>query len=434
VSVSFALCFVALFVLAGMGAPIALSMIGAAIVYLVVSGQDLSLAGEQIIQGLYGSFVILAVPLFIIAGNLMNAGTVSERLLAFCNAIVGRFRGGLGHVNVVVNIILSGMSGSAVADAAAIGKVIIEMMTKDGRYPAGYAAAITAAAATIGPIIPPSIPMVLYSLVSDASIGYLFLGGVVPGLLMGLVLMLLNARAARKRNFPVEAPVPLKEIPRVTGRAFPALLMPVILLYGIYGGVTTPTEGAALAAGYALLLAGPIYRALGWRGLYNVLSSSARQTASIGIVIGGALIFNYIVAAENIPAHMATYLDSLNLNPLAFLIVVNLILLFLGCLLDASTIILVVLPLFIPSCRALGIDLVYFGVVAVVNCMIGLITPPYGVVLFVINGITGIPLSTIIREIWPFIGVLIVALILMIVFPEIVLWLPQQFGYKGTVG
>ncbi|HWV02668.1 MAG TPA: TRAP transporter large permease [Devosia sp.] len=433
-SVSFALCFVALFVLAGMGAPIALSMIGAAIVYLVVSGQDLSLAGEQIIQGLYGSFVILAVPLFIIAGNLMNAGTVSERLLAFCNAIVGRFRGGLGHVNVVVNIILSGMSGSAVADAAAIGKVIIEMMTKDGRYPAGYAAAITAAAATIGPIIPPSIPMVLYSLISDASIGYLFLGGVVPGLLMGLVLMLLNARAARTRNFPVEAPVPLRQVPRVTARAFPALLMPVILLYGIYGGVTTPTEGAALAAGYALLLAGPIYRALGWRGLYNVLSSSARQTASIGIVIGGALIFNYIVAAENIPAHMAAYLEGLHLNPLAFLIVVNLILLFLGCLLDASTIILVVLPLFIPSCRALGIDLVYFGVVAVVNCMIGLITPPYGVVLFVINGITGIPLSTIIREIWPFIGMLIVALILMILFPEIVLWLPQQFGYKGTVG
>jgi tripartite ATP-independent transporter DctM subunit len=434
VSLPFALCFLALFLLAGMGAPIALSMIGAAIVYLVVGGQDLSLAGEQIIQGLYGSFVILAVPLFIIAGNLMNAGTVSERLLAFCNAIVGRFRGGLGHVDVVVNIILSGMSGSAVADAAAIGKVIIEMMTRNGRYPAGYAAAITAAAATIGPIIPPSIPMVLYSLVSDASIGYLFLGGVVPGLLMGLVLMLLNARAARKRNFPVEAPVPLREIPRITGRAFPALLMPAILLYGIYGGVTTPTEGAALAAGYALLLAGPIYRALGWRGLYDVLSSSARQTASIGIVIGGALIFNYIVASENIPAHMATYLDSLNLNPLAFLIVVNLILLFLGCLLDASTIILVVLPLFIPSCRALGIDLVYFGVIAVVNCMIGLITPPYGVVLFVINGITGIPLSTIIREIWPFIGVLVAALILMIVFPEIVLWLPEHFGYKVTAG
>jgi tripartite ATP-independent transporter DctM subunit len=434
VSLPFALCFLALFLLAGMGAPIALSMIGAAIVYLVVGGQDLSLAGEQIIQGLYGSFVILAVPLFIIAGNLMNAGTVSERLLAFCNAIVGRFRGGLGHVDVVVNIILSGMSGSAVADAAAIGKVIIEMMTRNGRYPAGYAAAITAAAATIGPIIPPSIPMVLYSLISDASIGYLFLGGVVPGLLMGLVLMLLNARAARKRNFPVEAPVPLREIPRITGRAFPALLMPAILLYGIYGGVTTPTEGAALAAGYALLLAGPIYRALGWRGLYDVLSSSARQTASIGIVIGGALIFNYIVASENIPAHMATYLDSLNLNPLAFLIVVNLILLFLGCLLDASTIILVVLPLFIPSCRALGIDLVYFGVIAVVNCMIGLITPPYGVVLFVINGITGIPLSTIIREIWPFIGVLVAALILMIVFPEIVLWLPEHFGYKVTAG
>jgi tripartite ATP-independent transporter DctM subunit len=173
---------------------------------------------------------------------------------------------------------------------------------------------------------------------------------------------------------------------------------------------------------------------MNWRGLYDVLSSSARQTASIGIVIGGALIFNYIVAAENIPTLMANYLDSLNLNPLAFLFVVNLILLFLGCLLDASTIILVVLPLFIPSCRALGIDLVFFGVIAVVNCMIGLITPPYGVVLFVINGITGIPLSAIIREIWPFIAVLVVALILMILFPEIVLWLPEQFGYKATWG
>jgi tripartite ATP-independent transporter DctM subunit len=184
------------------------------------------------------------------------------------------------------------------------------------------------------------------------------------------------------------------------------------------------------AAAYALLLAGPIYRAMSWRGLYGVLSSSARQTASIGIVIGGALIFNYIVASENIPTQMAAYLDGLNLNPLAFLVVVNLILLFLGCLLDASTIILVVLPLFIPSCRALGIDLVYFGVVAVVNVMIGLITPPYGVVLFVINGITGIPLRVIIREIWPFIGVLVLALILMIIFPDIVLWLPRQFGYK----
>lgn len=430
-SLEFALCLVTLFLLAGIGAPVALSMIVAALVYLGAGGQDISLAGEQILQGLYNSFVLLAVPLFIVAANIMNAGTVTERLLEFCVAVVGRFKGGLGHVSVVTNIIFSGMSGSAVADAAAVGKIIIDMMRKDGRYPPGYAAAITAAASTIGPIIPPSIPMVLYALVSDTSIGYLFLGGIVPGLLMGLVLMIMNARAARVRKFPTEEPVPLKQLPKLTARAFPALLMPVILLYGIYGGVTTPTEAAALAAAYALVLAALFYRALSWKSLYNVLSESARATASIGLVIGGALIFNYIVAAENVPQEMAAMLQGMRLPPLAFLLMVNVILLLLGCVLDASTIILVILPLFIPSCRALGIDLVHFGVVAVVNCMIGLITPPYGVVLFVLNAVTGIPLRTIIAEIWPFIGVLIIALLAMIAFPEIVLWLPHLFGYRA---
>jgi len=431
-SAAFALCLLTLLIMAGIGAPIALSMIVAAITYLAVNGQDLSLAAEQNIQGLYDSFVLLAVPLFIAAANIMNAGTISERLLDFCMAIVGRFRGGLGHVNVVANLIFSGMSGSAVADAAGVGQIIIRLMTRNGHYPPGYAAAITAAASTIGPIIPPSIPMVLYALVSDSSIGYLFLGGIVPGLLMGVVLMILNARVARRRLFPVEAGVPLKMLPRITFRAFPALLMPVILLYGIYGGITTPTEAAALAAAYALLLAGFFYRALSWRDLYGLLSTSARSSASVGLVIGAALIFNYIVAAENLPATIADALQGINFSPLAFLFLVNGILLLLGCILDASTIILVIIPLFIPTCRTLGIDLVHFGVVAVVNCMIGLITPPYGIVLFVINATTGIALRSIIHEIWPFIGVLVIALVIMILFPELVLWLPQKLGYAGT--
>ncbi|MDG4893843.1 TRAP transporter large permease [Mesorhizobium sp. WSM4976] len=428
---AFALCLLALFVLAGLGTPVAYSMIVAAIVYLAVKGQDLGLAAEQIIQGLYDGFIILAVPLFIAAANIMNAGTISERLLQFCMAIVGRLRGGLGHVNVVANLIFSGMSGSAVADAAGLGKIIIEMMTRNGRYPPGYAAAITAAASTIGPIIPPSIPMVMYALVSDASIGYLFLGGILPGLLMGAVLMGLNAWTARKRDFAVESAVPLRKLPKVTLNAFPALLMPLILLYGIYGGATTPTEAAAVAAAYALILAGVFYRALSWRSLYAILSESARSSAAIGLVIGGALIFNYIVASENIPAQLASSLQGVNISPLAFMFLVNVLLLLLGCLLDASTIILVIIPLFIPTCRLLGIDLVHFGVVVVVNTMIGLITPPYGVVLFVINATTRIPLRDIISEIWLFIGVLVFALLLMILFPEIVLWLPKQFGYQG---
>ncbi len=428
-TLAFASCLIVLFLLAAIGTPIALSMIVSAIFYLAMKGQDLGLAAEQIIQGLYDSFLILAVPLFIIAANIMNAGTISERLLQFCVALVGRFRGGLGHVNVVANMIFAGMSGSAVADAVGLGKIIIGMMTKDGRYSPGYAAAITAAASTIGPIIPPSIPMVMYALVSDTSIGYLFLGGIVPGVMMGIVLMMMNARMARVHNVPVDVAVPMRELPALTARAFPALLMPVILLFGIYGGATTPTEAAAVAALYSLLLATFFYRALSFQALRGILTESARATASVGLIIGAALIFNYIVASENIPASVSSMMQGLNVSPLMFLILVNILFLVLGCLLDATTIILVIIPLFIPTCRALGIDLVHFGVVSVVNCMIGLITPPYGVLLFVINAITGIPLQTIIRSIWPFIGVLVAALAIMIFVPDTVLFVPRMFGY-----
>jgi tripartite ATP-independent transporter DctM subunit len=351
--------------------------------------------------------------------------------LNFCVAIVGRFRGGLGYVNVVASVIFSGMSGSAIADAAGIGKIVITMMTKKGRYSPGFAAAITAASATIGPIIPPSIPMVMYALVSDASIGYLFLGGIVPGLLMALALMAMIFILARKRDFVVEESVPLKRIPGITVNAFPALMLPVILLTGIYGGATTPTEAAAVAAAYALLLAALFYRALTFRSLYDILSRSARSSAAIGLVIGGAMILNYIVASENIPGTVAVAMQGIDMSPLAFLVTINLLLLVLGCVLDATTIILVIVPLFIPACRLLGIDLVHFGVVVVVNTMIGLITPPYGILLFVINGTTGIPLRSIIREILPFLAVLLIALAAMVLIPDIALWLPRQFGYHG---
>lgn len=427
----FLACVLALFALAGIGTPIALSMIVASIVYLGLKGQDLGLAAQQMLDGLYDSFLLLSVPLFIVAANIMNAGTISDRLLRFCIALVGRFRGGLGYVNVIANMIFAGMSGSAVADAVGLGKIIIGMMVKDDRYPPAYAAAITAAASTIGPIIPPSIPMVMYALVSDTSIGYLFLGGIIPGVLMGIVLMLMNYRVAVKRNFATDAAVPLAEMPGLTVRAFPALLMPVILLYGIYGGATTPTEAAAVAAAYALILAGVFYRALRLRNFYAILVESARATASVGLVIGGALILNYIVASEDIPNTVSHAMEGLHVAPVVFLLAVNALFLVLGCLLDATTIILVIVPLFVPTCRSLGIDMVHFGVVTVVNCMIGLITPPYGVLLFVINAITGIPLRRIIGEIWQFIAALVVALLIMILVPDTVLWLPRVFGYVG---
>ena len=430
-TLQFAITLFVMLALAGIGAPIGFSIILSSIVYLMVSGQDIALAGEQILNGLYSSFILLAVPLFIVAANIMNAGTISDRLLNFCVACVGRFRGGLGHVNVSASLIFSGMSGSAVADAAGIGKIIIEMMSKGGRYPPGYAAAITAASATIGPIIPPSIPMVLYALISNQSIGYLFLGGIIPGLVLGAVLMGLNSFLAIRRGFQLEEPVPLRKLPRMTVDAFPALMMPVILLYGIYGGLTTPTEAAGVAAAYALILAAFFYRALKASSLYEIFVDSARSSAAVGLVIGGALILNYVVASENIPSQLASAMVGLDVSPIVFFLGVNVLLLLLGAVLDATTIILVILPLFIPSCRELGIDLVHFGVIAVINCMIGLITPPYGILLFVINAVTRIPMGQIIREIWVFLGVLIAALLLLIMVPDIVLWLPRQFGYQG---
>jgi len=422
---------ITLFGLAGIGTPVGYSIISASVMYFTFGDLDIALAGEKILQGLYKSFVLLAVPLFITAANIMNAGTITDRLLNFCIAVVGRFKGGLGHVNVVASLIFSGMSGSAVADAAGIGKIIIGMMTKDGRYTRGYAAAITAASATIGPIIPPSIPMVLYSVISDTSIGYLFLAGIVPGLIMGLVLMIMNTIIAHKRNFVTETLVPLKKLPKTTIRAFPALLMPAILLYGIYGGVTTPTEAAAIAALYALFLTGVLYKSVSLKSLYEILVDSAKSSAAVGVVIGGAFILNYIVITENIPGIMTTFLQGIDISPLAFLLFVNVIVLLLGCFLDATTIILVIIPLFIPVCKALGIDLIHFGVLVVVNSMIGLITPPYGILLFVINAVTGISLKEMIAEIWIFIFVLLIALGIMILFPGLILWLPEMFGYKS---
>lgn len=430
-SLAFSTCLILLLVLAAVGAPVALAMLVSAIVYLAVKGQDLGLAGEQIIQGIYDSFVILAVPLFIVAANIMNSGTITDKLLDFSKAMVGRFRGGMAQVDILVSLIFSGMSGSALADAAGPGKVTIMMMIRTGHYTPGFAGAVVAASATVGPIIPPSIPLIFYALVSDTSIGYLFLGGVVPGLLMTAAMMLMTAFIAWKRDIPREVKVPLRQIPCVTWRALPALMMPVILLGGIYSGATTPTEAAAVAAAYALLLAGVFYCAFTWRSLYDIFFDSARASASIGLIIGAALIFNYIIATERIPIQIAAWLDGMDLSALGFLLVANLLFLFLGLFLDSAVIILVIIPIMLPAANALGIDLVHFGVVAVVNCMIGLITPPYGMLLFIINGATGIPIKDIVREGVPYFVSLLVSLALVTVFPELVLWLPRLFGYQA---
>lgn len=420
-----------LFSMAALGAPVAYAILSGIIVYLGVAGQDLAIAGQTMVQRLFDGFLLLAVPLFIVTANIMNAGTISDRLLNFCVAVVGRFRGGLGHVNVMASLIFSGMSGSAVADAAGIGKLVIEMMVKSGRYSRGYAAAITAATATIGPIIPPSIPMVLYALVSNTSIGFLFLAGILPGLIMGAVLIGMNTWISYRRDFGKEEAVPVAQLPLITLKSFPALLMPAILLTCIYSGVTSPTEAAAIAALYAFILAAGFYRALTIKSLYHLSVESARSSASVALVIGASMILTYVVVKENIPQTLSALLAGAEISPIIFLLLINLLILLVGCILDATVIILVIVPLFIPTCEALGVDLVHFGVLVVVNSMIGLITPPYGMLLFVINAVTDIPLREIIGEIWAFLAVLIFALLIMIFSPNMVLWLPRLFGYQG---
>ncbi len=427
----FSITLIVITVLAFLGLPIGLSMISGSILYLLLVGADMGIVAEQFLNGMYSNYVILAVPLFILAAEFMNVGSMTERLLNFCNVLVGRFRGGLAQVNIVQSIIFAGMSGSAIADAAGSGKMMQTMMTREGRYTPSFAAALTAVTAVVGPIIPPSIPMILYSLVSDASIGYLFLAGMVPGLLMAAMQMVQVVITARRRNFPVEEPVPMREIPRITLRAFPALMMPVVLLGCIYSGITTPTEAAAIAAAYALIISIFLYRSISVRDFYGSLAASAKSTASIGMLIAGALVFNYVITIENIPDSIRVMLTAWDLSPTGFLILVNIILLILGCILEGTAILLIIVPVFIPAAQALGIDLVHFGVVVVVNIMLGLVTPPYGLLLFIVAKISGAPIKGIIVDAAPFLFWMVLCLAFITFVPDSVLWLPRLLGYQG---
>jgi C4-dicarboxylate transporter, DctM subunit len=427
----FSLALYAIVALSLLGVPVGHAMIGGSVLYLYMKGMDMGAAAEQLLNGTYSSFLLLAIPLFILAASIMSTGSVLDRLLRFCNAIVGRFPGGLAQVNVLQSVVFASMSGSALADAAGSGRLMQAMMTRDGKYTPAFAAALSAVSSVIGPILPPSIPLVLYALVSGTSIGHLFLGGVVPGLLLGAVQMGLIYAMAKRRGFPVEPKVTLREMPAITREAFPALMLPVILLGCLYSGITTPTEAAGVAAAYALLISVGLYRSMRWRDIYESLVSSANMSISIGMLIAGALVFNYVVTSENIPATLSVAMKGLDLSPGGFLLLVNVLLLVLGAFLEGSTIILIILPVLLPTATALGIDPVHFGVMAVLNIMIGLVTPPYGLLLFMMTKIADVSLTALVREAFPFILVMVGALAIVTVWPATVLWLPRMAGYTG---
>ncbi len=424
----FLIIFILIFILR---IPIPLGMMAACVFYFLVSGEPVKMVGQQTLKTFFTNYTIIAVPLFIFAANVMNSGKVTDKIFGFAKGFVGRFKGGLGHVNVLASLVFSGMTGSAIADASGLGKMEIDAMREEG-YDDGFSCAITAASATIGPIFPPSIPMVIYSMLSGASVGTLFMGGMVPGVLLAIALMLYIAYVAHKRNYPRSEKVNLKAFCRYTFTAIPAILTPVILLAGIYTGVMTPTEAGAVAGLYALVIAVFAYRILNWDGFKQVLLDTIKSTGSVSIMIGAATSISYIVAKEQIAARLGELILGMTDNKYIFLIIINISILILGMFIDTSVIQVVFIPIVLPLAKAFGIDLVHFGLVVVFNMMIGLSTPPFGMLLFITSGISGTPLKDVIKEIWLPLLTMIAVLLIITFIPDVVLFLPRiLLGYAG---
>jgi tripartite ATP-independent transporter DctM subunit len=407
--------------------PIAFGMLASAACYLLVKGADLSLVVNQVMNTYYTNYVIIAVPLFIFTANVMNTGKITDMIFKFAGGLTGRMRGALGHVNIIASLIFSGMTGSAIADAAGLGKIEIEAMKDDG-YDPEFSCAITAASATIGPIFPPSIPLVIYAMLSSTSVGALFMGGMVPAVLLSLFLMIYVAIVAKKRNYPRGEKVVWKTFLAFTVRAIPALLTPIILLVGIYTGVTTPTEAGAIAGLYAMIISIFAYRAMGFKDLMNVIRNTIKDVGATSIMIGAAAIISYIVAREQLAANIGNWILGFTANKYTFLFLVNIVILILGMFMDTSTIQLVFVPIMIPVATALGIDMVHFGLVVTFNMMVGLSTPPFGMLLFITSGISGTPLKGVMKEIlWP-LTVMLIVLVIITYFPEVTLFLPKATG------
>lgn len=411
------------------GVPIGIALITGSIAYLWLRGLPLTMVTDSIMQGFAANFIFLAIPLFIFAARVMNAGTITDRMLAFAMGSVGHMRGGLAQVNVLTSLIFSGMSGSATADAAGVGSVLVKMMRDKSRYPAGFAGAITAASSVIGPIFPPSIPMIFYAISANASVGGLFLGGVVPALVIALALMGMNYVLAVRRGFPTERRASTGELVSLFKAAILPLLTPVILLTGIYSGAMTPTEAAAVAALYATLISVFVFRTVSLRGFWEVLLDSASKSAIVVMIIAGAFMFGSVIAIERLPNALAAWVSGWNMSSTIFFLLINVVFVILGMLLPAATILLVIVPVVVPAALSLGIDPIHFGVVIVINTMIGLVTPPYGVLIYVVSAVNRIDAWAIIREIVPFIAVLLASLVLLVLVPELVMFLPEQFGY-----
>jgi tripartite ATP-independent transporter DctM subunit len=419
------------FFMAGMPVAFALGISAVLLMIVQQGGTDInySLIAQRLLYG-PNNFILLSVPMFLLAGNLMNTGGVTNRIYRFASAMVGRVRGALGHVNIIASVIFAGMTGTAVSEAAGLGTVQIKAMREAG-YEPDFSCAVSGAAATIGPIIPPSVPLVIYGVLASASIGRLLIAGIIPGLLMGGALMAMVAYYANRRNLPRSGRLSFQELGSALIQAFLPLLTPIIILGGIISGVFTPTEAAGIAAVYALILGVGVYREISLRDLWRILHDTARDSAVVLFILAGATLYAWVLIRSRIPILLMEEVTGLTSNPLMILIIINLALLVIGCFMETIAAMNILVPVLAPLLASVGIDPIHFGVVMVLNLMIGTLTPPFGMVLFIMNKVSGVPLEKVIRATMPFLIPLGVVLVLITAYPELVTFLPNLvFGRR----
>jgi|HigsolmetaAR201D_1030396.scaffolds.fasta_scaffold01633_14 tripartite ATP-independent transporter DctM subunit len=411
--------------LTALGIPLVFSLLGASVFTLFVIRPELPLTVvPQLFIGGIDSFVLLAIALFFLAGELMTAGGVVDRILTFARALVGHVRGGLGQVSVVSSVVMAGVSGSAVADAAAVGPLLIRSMKREG-YPAAYSAALIETASTLGPIIPPSIPMIIYAVTANVSVGAMFMAGILPGLLIAIGLSVIVYLSARRMNLPRSERAAGREVLSATVRAALALLAPVIIVGGIRGGIFTPTEAGAIAVVYVLLIGVLAYRALSLSAIYDALVRAAHATGTVLVILGASSIFAWIIADQRIGQELAETIRGLDLQPWMLLLVLNLIFFAVGMFLDPLPALVILVPVFLPMVKAIGMDPVHFGVMLVLNLVIGLCTPPVGALIYLTASIGNVSPTAVVRASLPFLAMLICVLLLVTYVPAVSLTLPQ---------
>ena len=425
-----AVLFCACVLLLALGVPVAFSLGGATLAAILYGHLPLIALPKYLFSGI-DVFALMAVPFFILTAELMTGGSLSEVLLRFASQFVGRFRGGLGHTNVLAITFFSGISGSALADAAGPGAIMIRMMKKDG-YHAEYAAALTAAVSILGPIIPPSISMIIYALAyPDINLVGLMIAGVVPGIVIAIAMAAINHSISMRRNYRgVEEALTLTDYWRNTWRALPALALPVLILGGIASGAFTPTEASVAAVFYALFAGRVIYRTLSWSMLPGILARSALMTAAVLIIVAMSATFAWVLTVSRVPQDLTAYIVGLSLSPLAFLFAVNVLLLAFGIFIEPLPGIVVLVPILAPIAHALGINDLQFGIIVIVNLTMGMITPPVGGLLFITSVVAKVPLTRMVRELWPFMWAQIAVLVLLTLLPILSTWLPEVFGYR----